>query len=156
MRQIVPEGEKNQPQNQRQPKPKSNLLGPLTERPPQDSLASIVQKMAPVEDRNRKKVYQPDAYRYYSNQIDEGQNPLFRDVLGHHHDADRAVKLARGSAARDELSQAFQVVGDDGSRQPETLPQSLDRPVMPVDRLNLFGLAEAQDRHRLVVPPQGL
>ncbi|HEX4861770.1 MAG TPA: hypothetical protein VFV07_11075, partial [Rhizomicrobium sp.] len=87
MSQIVPEREKHQTQNQRQPKPKSNLLSPLPERPPQDGLASIVQKMSPVEHRNRKKVYQPDAYRYYSYQLDERQNPQLGDMFGHYHDA---------------------------------------------------------------------
>ena len=61
------------PQHQNQPKPKSNVLGPLTERPPQNSFACIVQKMAAVEQRNRKKVGKPNAYRKYSRQIEKRQ-----------------------------------------------------------------------------------
>src|SRR3569832_178732 len=60
--QVVPERKNHQPQNKRQPKPKSDLLGPLSQRTTQYSFASIVQKMPPVEHRNRKKVYQADAY----------------------------------------------------------------------------------------------
>ena len=50
------------PSTNSQPKPKSDVLGPLTERTPQNSFACIVQKMAPVEQRNRKKIDQPNAY----------------------------------------------------------------------------------------------
>ena len=76
------------PKHQRQPKPKSNVLGPLTERAPQNSFASIVQKMAPVEERNGKKVDQPDAYRKDSHQIEQRQKAEIGHLAGHFGDAD--------------------------------------------------------------------
>src|ERR1700722_20304323 len=71
--QVIPGRQEHQPQHQYQPKPKSNVLGPLTERPPQNSFASIVQKMPPVEERDGKKVGQPNAYGNDRHQIEERQ-----------------------------------------------------------------------------------
>ena len=60
---VIPCRQEENPQHNRQPKPESDVLGPLTERPPQNTFECIVQKMAPVEQRNGKKVDQPNAYR---------------------------------------------------------------------------------------------
>src|SRR5579883_1729623 len=78
--QVIPGREKHQPQHQNQPKPKSNVLGPLVQRPPRNSFHSIVQKMAPVEERNRKKVGQADAYRKDSHKIEERQKANIRHL----------------------------------------------------------------------------
>src|SRR5580658_3943456 len=91
--QVIPGRQEHQPQHQNQPKPKSNVLGPLTERAPQNSFASIVQKMPPVEQRDRKKVGQPNAYRKDSHQIEERQKAHFRHLMGHFCYADGSGKL---------------------------------------------------------------
>src|SRR6185312_6149103 len=91
--QVIPGREEHQPQYQNQPKPKSNVLGPLTEWAPQNSFASIVQKMPPVEERNRKKVGQADAYRKDSHQIEKRQKADIGDLARHLGDADGAGKL---------------------------------------------------------------
>src|SRR6201985_2812286 len=93
--QVIPGREEHQPQHQNQPKPKSNVLGPLTKRAPQNSFASIVQKMPPVEERNWKKVGQADAYRKDSNQIEERQKADIGHLARHLGDADRPGKTLR-------------------------------------------------------------
>ena len=80
--QVIPGRQEHQPQHQNQPKPKSDVLGPLTERPPQNSFACIVQKMPPVEERNRKKIGQADAYRKDSHQIEQRQKADIRPPAG--------------------------------------------------------------------------
>ena len=60
---------------------------------PKNSFASIVQKMAPVEQRNGKKVGQPDAYRNYSYQIEQRQ----KAHLGHFRWSDRRFRPSRGA-----------------------------------------------------------
>src|SRR6202451_612467 len=85
--QVIPGRQEHQPQHQNQPKPKSNILGPLTERAPKNSFASIVQKMPPVEQRDRKKVGQPNAYRKDSHQIEDRQKADFGAPVRHLGDA---------------------------------------------------------------------
>src|SRR5580698_1546106 len=94
-RQVVPGRQEHQPQDQNQAKPKSDVLGPLTERPPQNSFASIVQKMPAVEQRNRKKVGQPNAYGKYSHEIEERQKAEYRHLAGHFGDPEGPPELIR-------------------------------------------------------------
>src|SRR5882762_462217 len=91
--QVIPGRQEHKPQYQNQPKPKSNVLGPLTQRTPQNSFASIVQKMPPVEERNGKKIDQPDAYRKESHQPQEWQEAEFRHFLGNVGNPHGAVQL---------------------------------------------------------------
>src|SRR5471032_492214 len=100
---VIPGRQEHKPQHQNQPKPKSNVLGPLTQRTPQNSFASIVQKMPPVEERNGKKIGQPDAYRKYSHQIEQRQKAKNRHLAGHVGDSNRAAELVGAGMAPDPL-----------------------------------------------------
>ncbi len=68
--QVVPSGKDHETDTNASPtlNPTSWIRSPSGL--PQHALASIVQKMAPVEERNWKKVDHPDAYRNESHQID--------------------------------------------------------------------------------------
>src|SRR6201996_5910388 len=85
--QVVPSGQEDKPQDQNQPKPKSDVLGPLTQRAPQNSFACIVQKMSAVEQWNGKKVGKPNAYGKYSCQLKQRQKAIDRHLPGHFGDA---------------------------------------------------------------------
>src|ERR1700709_1129108 len=111
--QVIPGRQEHKPQDQNQPKPKSNVLGPLTERTPQSSFHSIVQKMAPVEERNRKKIGQPDAYRKDSHQIEQRQEAENRHLAGHLHDPRRAPQLVGRAMAHNDLADPQDGVLDD-------------------------------------------
>src|SRR5471032_2816481 len=101
--QVIPGRQEHKPQHQNQPKPKSNVLGPLTQRTPQNSFASIVQKMPPVEERNRKKIGQPDAYRKDSYQIKQRKKAENRHLTGHLHDPGRPPQLVGAAMAANHL-----------------------------------------------------
>src|SRR6201999_723085 len=101
--QVIPGREEHQPQHQNQPKPKSDVLGPLTERTPQNSFASIVQKMPPVEQRNRKKVGQPNAYRKDSNEVEQRQKADIGHLPGYFGNSYRPRKLIGTAVTTDHL-----------------------------------------------------
>jgi hypothetical protein len=54
--QVVPGEEDKKTKHQHQSDPESDVLDPLSQRTPQHGFASILQKSAPVEDGNGKKV----------------------------------------------------------------------------------------------------
>src|SRR4051812_46907340 len=106
MNHVVPDRKDHQSDNQHQPKPKSSLLDPFPQRTPQDCFASIVQKMAPVEDRNGKKVYQAEAYRNYSCQTYKRKKTLLGDFLRCPGYPQGAGQLTGVYPAQDHLSEA--------------------------------------------------
>src|SRR5581483_6700422 len=105
--QVVPSGQEDKPQDQNQPKPKSNVLGPLTQRTPQNSFASIVQKMPAVEQWNRKKVGKANAYGKYSRQLKQRQKAENRHLTGHFGDAQGTAKLVGAGIAPHHLHQSI-------------------------------------------------
>src|SRR6185437_14929578 len=97
--QVVPCGQEDEPQDQNQPKPKPDVLGPLIQRAPQNSFACIVQKMSAVEQWNGKKVGKANAYGKYSRQLQERQKAKNRHLTRHFGDAQRASQLVRAGIA---------------------------------------------------------
>ena len=60
--------------------------------------------MAAVEQRNGKKIGQPDAYRKYSRQIEQRQKAEIRHLAGHFGDSHRAPELVGAGMAPDQLA----------------------------------------------------
>src|SRR5258706_1450254 len=144
--QVIPGCQEHQPQHQNQPKPKSNVLGPRTKRTPQNSFASIVQKMPPVEERNRKKIGQPDAYRKDSYQVEQRQKAEIRHLARHIGDSHRTAELVGADMAPDHLANPQNGVLDDAPGFGTSRDKSPDRAVALV-RHRGMGVGTAADHH---------
>ena len=110
---VVESRQQHQAQHECQAKPESYLLRTLAQRPPQDRLKSIVQKVAAVEHWNRQKISESNGHRNIRCEIEKRDKPRGRPIARGLCNSQRTAQLVRTGVSDREIGEITERNADD-------------------------------------------
>src|SRR6185295_19051567 len=137
---VVEGRQQHQAKHECQAEPESYLLCTLAQRPPQDRLKSIVQKVAAVEHWNRQKISESNGHGDIRGKIEERDEPYCCKVTSSFRNSQRAHQDVRTRVSNDQAAEV-----SNRSRQNEPgLFDSVDKGRWERERLKLWRQSQAE------------
>src|SRR5262245_58311032 len=143
--QIVPGRKHHEHKHHGQSDAKTNLLRAIAQRLSPHRLNQIEQKVAAIEQRDRKKIDKPDAHQQPRRQIEQSNKADAGDLAGAPRDPDGTTELIGRFPAHDHIGKVGQRSRDDEIGLAHAQPERLDGPIALVLPIVLGGIAADAD-----------